>query len=56
MLGDKVWLVFQFIPKVLDGVDVRALCRLVEFFHIKLRKPYYHVETGKEHPQTVATN
>ncbi len=27
---------FQCIPKVFDGVKVRALCGLVEFFHTKL--------------------
>ncbi len=26
---------FQCIPKVLDGVEVRALCSPVEFFHTK---------------------
>ena len=31
---------FQFIPKVLDGVEVRALCRLVKFFHTNLDKPF----------------
>ncbi len=31
-------LVFQFIPKVLDAVEVRALCWSVNFFHSKLGK------------------
>ena len=30
---------FQFIPKVFDGVEVRALCRPVKFFHTDLNKP-----------------
>ena len=30
---------FQFIPKVFDGVEVRALCRPVKFFHTDLDKP-----------------
>uniref|UniRef100_UPI0035901350 leukocyte tyrosine kinase receptor n=1 Tax=Myxine glutinosa TaxID=7769 RepID=UPI0035901350 len=33
---------FQFIPKVFDGVEVRALCRLVKFFHTDLNKPFLH--------------
>ena len=32
-------LVFQFILKVFDGVEVRALCRPVKFFHNDLNKP-----------------
>ena len=35
-------LVFQFIPKVFDGVEVRALCRPVEFFHTELNKPFLY--------------
>ena len=31
--------VFQFIPKVFDGVEVRALCRPVKFFQTGLDKP-----------------
>lgn len=31
-------LAFHFIIRVLDGVEVRALCRPVKFFHIKLGK------------------
>ena len=48
---------FQFIPKALEGVEVRALCRPVRFFHTKLGKHFYmelactqghcHVERGK---------
>jgi hypothetical protein len=34
---------FQFIPKVFDGVEVRALCRLVKFFHTDLDKPFLYV-------------
>ena len=33
---------FKFIPKVFDGVDVRALCRPVKFFHTDLNKPFLH--------------
>ena len=58
---------FQFIPKSFDGVEVRALCRPVKFFHTNLNKPFLygprfvhcqhcHAETGKGFPQTVATN
>ena len=63
MLGD---LAFKFIPKVFDGVEVRALCKPVKFFHTDLDKPFLfgprfvqqgpcHAETGKGLPQTVAT-
>lgn len=31
---------FQFIPKVLDGVEVRARSRQVKFFHLKPGKPF----------------
>ena len=31
---------FQLIPKVFDGVEVRALCRPVKFFHTNLDKPF----------------
>jgi hypothetical protein len=34
--------VFQFIPKVLDGVEVRDLCRPVKFFHTNLDKPFLY--------------
>ena len=33
---------FQFIPKVFEGVEVRALCRPVKFFHTDLDKPYLY--------------
>ncbi|KAK6322617.1 hypothetical protein J4Q44_G00074090 [Coregonus suidteri] len=33
---------FQFIPKVFDGVEVRALCRPVKFFHTDLDKPFLY--------------
>ena len=33
---------FQFIQKVFDGVEVRALCRPVKFFHTDLDKPFLH--------------
>ena len=33
---------FQFIPKVFDGIEVRALCRSVKFFHTGLDKPFPH--------------
>jgi hypothetical protein len=32
--------VFQLIPKLIDGVKVRALCRPVKFFHTNLGKPF----------------
>ncbi len=31
-----------FIPKVLDGVEVRALCRPIKFFHNKLGKLFVY--------------
>ena len=31
---------FQFIPKVFDGVEVRALGRPVKFFHTNLDKTF----------------
>ena len=31
---------FQFIPKVFDGVEVRALCRSVKLIHTDLDKPF----------------
>ena len=34
--------VFQFILKVFDGVEVRALCRPVKFFHTDLDKPFLY--------------
>ncbi|MCI4382982.1 hypothetical protein PGIGA_G00021130 [Pangasianodon gigas] len=34
--------VFQFIPKVFSGVEVRALCRTLEFFHSNLNTPCLH--------------
>ena len=33
---------FQFIPNVFDGVEVRALCRPVKFFHTDLNKPFLY--------------
>ena len=33
---------FQFIPKLFDGVEVRALCRLVKFFHTDLNKQFLY--------------
>ncbi len=40
MLGDEALaLEFQSIPKLLDGLEVRAQWRPVKFFHCKLRKP-----------------
>ena len=55
---------FQFIPKVLDRVEVRALCRPVKFFQSKLGKLFLygdgfvyrgHVKTGEDISQCVAT-
>ncbi|MCI4392257.1 hypothetical protein PGIGA_G00144020, partial [Pangasianodon gigas] len=34
--------VFQFIPKVFSGVEVRALYRTLEFFHSNLHTPCLH--------------
>ena len=34
--------VFQFIPKLVNGVEVRALCRPVKFFHTDLDKPFLY--------------
>jgi hypothetical protein len=33
---------FQFIQKVFDGVEVRALCRPVKFFHVDFDKPFLY--------------
>jgi hypothetical protein len=33
---------FQFIPKVFDWVEVRALCRPVKFIHTDLHKPFLY--------------
>ena len=33
---------FQFIPNSLDGVEVRALCRPVKFFHTDLDKLFLY--------------
>uniref|UniRef100_A0A0E9XXV6 Uncharacterized protein n=1 Tax=Anguilla anguilla TaxID=7936 RepID=A0A0E9XXV6_ANGAN len=50
------------IPKVLHGVEVRALCRPVKFFHSFLDKTisiwtllcaWGHYHTGKGLPQSV---
>jgi hypothetical protein len=57
---------FQFIPKVFDEVEVKALCRPVKFFHTDLDKPFLYgprfvhegilmLKLGKCLPQTVAT-
>ena len=35
-------MVFLFIPKVFDGVAVRALYRPVKFFHADLDKPFLY--------------
>ncbi|MCJ8734611.1 hypothetical protein PDJAM_G00237230 [Pangasius djambal] len=32
----------EFIPKVFSGVEVRALCRTLEFFHSNLHTPCLH--------------
>lgn len=45
MLGDEVrwWeMVLRFIPKVLDVVEVRTLCRPVLFFRARLGKPFLY--------------
>ena len=33
---------FHFIPKVLDGAEVRALCEPVQFYHSKLGKQFLY--------------
>lgn len=33
---------FQFSPKMCSGLEVRALCRTLEFFHTNLGKPCLH--------------
>ena len=33
---------FQFIPKVFDGVEVGALCRPVKFFHTDFDRPFLY--------------
>ena len=42
MLGDEIWLAVSvpIHPKGVDGVEVRALCRPVKFFHTDLAKPF----------------
>jgi hypothetical protein len=58
-------LAFQIILKVFHGVEVRALCRPVKFFHTDLRQTislwtllcaqgHCHTETAKGLPQTFA--
>ena len=44
MLADLAWpaVGFQFILKVFSGVEVRALCRPVKFFHTDLNKPFLY--------------
>lgn len=37
--GHSANLAFQLILKLLSKVEVRSLCRLIEFFHTKLIKP-----------------
>lgn len=34
--------VFQFISTVISVVEVRALCKLLMFFHTSLGKPYLY--------------
>jgi hypothetical protein len=57
--------VFQFIPKEFDGVEVRALCRTVNFIHTVLEKTFLYgphfmhrgivmLKQEKGLPQTVA--
>jgi len=71
-VGQRCWvirsglqLVFQFITKVFDGVEARALCRPVKFLHTDRQtisvwtslcaREHCHGERGKGLPQTVAT-
>lgn len=62
MLCNKAWpAVVQILQKVLDGVEVLALCRPVKVFHTKLRKLFLfkacfiHRDMQKDFVQTVAT-
>jgi hypothetical protein len=48
-VGHRCWVirpdsqsVFQFIPKVFDVVEVRAMCRSVKFFHTEFDKPFLY--------------
>jgi hypothetical protein len=41
-LGLARSLEFQFIPKVFDGIEVRALCRTLNFSHTDLDKPFLY--------------
>lgn len=50
----------HFIPTVLDGVEVRALCSQVKLFYTTMGKPFFMnlawcMGTGMGLPQTVAT-
>lgn len=42
MLGDEAWLA---VRKVLEGFEVRAVCKAVKVFHAKLGKPFLY-ESG----------
>ena len=51
IIGDRRWCwvirpgsqsAFQFIPKLINAVEVRALCRPVKFFHTNLNKPFLY--------------
>ena len=41
-LGLVTQSVFQFIPKVFDGVEVKAMCSPVKFFHTDLDKLFLY--------------
>lgn len=42
MFGDSTQSEFQFILRVFSVVEIRALCRSLEFFHSNLGKPCFH--------------
>ena len=42
MIRPSLQSAFQFIPKVFNGVEVRALCRSVTFFHNDLSKSFLY--------------
>lgn len=54
MLGDKIWLTAH--PKMLNAVEVRALCRPVMVCYTKLGNPFLYgadVCAGRCHVETV---
>lgn len=41
--------VLQLIPKMFNGIEVKALCRSLEFFHTNLGKPSLHGPCAQGH-------